>query len=158
MFINRGLKSCCAYGVNLGKIKYFCFAEQMFGLMSMLMYTGINACKMKLHKVIRLTATAVFLAALSPGLSACYSAMPIANARTAAESKSDLRTYIVYYDTAVGNAHIEDFIKENKIEVVYRYTNINGYALRLRSDEQRAALEKVSGVLSVQADGMLQLH
>ncbi len=101
---------------------------------------------------------AVFLAALSPGLSACYSAMPIANARPGGESKSAQATYIVYYDTAVGNAHIEAFIKENKIEVVYRYTNINGYALLLRSDEQRAALEKVNGVLSVQADGMLELH
>ena len=113
---------------------------------------------MKSHKVICLTVMVVFLAALSPGLSACYSAMPIANARTGAESKSVLATYIVYYDTAVGNAHIDAFIKENKIEVVYRYTNINGYALRLRSDELRAALEKVNGVLSVQADGMLQLH
>lgn len=134
----------------------------MFGLKSLLMYYGINACEMKSHKVICLTVMAVFLAALSPGLSpglsACYSAMPIANARTGAESKSVLATYIVYYDTAVGNAHIDAFIKENKIEVVYRYTNINGYALRLRSDEQRAALEKVNGVLSVQADGMLQLH
>ena len=80
--------------MNVGKMKYFCLVEQMFGLKSLLMYYGINACEMKSHKVICLTVMAVFLAALSPGLSACYSAMPIANARTGAESKSVLATYI----------------------------------------------------------------
>ncbi len=111
---------------------------------------------MKTHKTTHLLASAVVMAALWPGLMACYSAMPIANARTAAEKAS--QTYIVYYDTAVGTAAIEAFIKENNIDVVYRYTNINGYALRLRSGEQRAALEKVCGVLSVQADGIMQLQ
>ena len=42
--------------------------------------------------------------------------------------------------------------------MLYRYGNINGYALKLKSDKQRTALEKTKGVLSVQNDQVMQLQ
>ena len=37
------------------------------------------------------------------------------------------------------------------------YNNIHGYALKLKDDKQRTALEKTKGVLSVQDDKVIQL-
>ncbi len=68
------------------------------------------------------------------------------------------KTVIVYYDVSVGTTAIEEFIKQNSIEVLYRYNNINGYALKLQNGEQREALEKTNGVLSVQDDRALELQ
>ncbi len=95
-------------------------------------------------------------------LTSCYSAMPIANARKSTEGKtidnSTAKTYILLYDVSIGTEAIDSFIKENKIEVLYRYSNINGYALRLQNEGQRIALEKAKGVLSLQEDKVMQLQ
>ena len=89
--------------------------------------------------------------------SSCYSVMPISNAQTATESKANGKTVIVYYDSSIGTEAIEKFIKKNNIEVLYRYNNIHGYALKLKNEKQRTALEKTKGVLSVQDDKVIQL-
>ena len=91
-------------------------------------------------------------------LTSCYSVMPINNAQTSKESKSAAKTVIVYYDPAIGTDDIEAFVKKNNIEVLYRYTNIKGYALKLQNDKQRKALEKTKGVLSVQDDQVMQVQ
>ena len=91
-------------------------------------------------------------------LVSCYSVMPIDTAKTSKENKSAAKTVIAYYDPAIGTDAIEAFIKKNNIEVLYRYTNIKGYALKLQSDKQRTALEKTKGVLSVQNDQVMQLQ
>ena len=91
-------------------------------------------------------------------LVSCYSVMPINNVQTSKESKSAAKTVIVYYDPAIGTDAIEAFVKKNNIEVLYRYNNIKGYALKLHSDKQRKALEKIKGVLSVQDDQVMQLQ
>jgi spermidine/putrescine-binding protein len=101
--------------------------------------------------------TAIVLILLTLTLSSCYSAMPISNTNTATESKTNGKTVIVYYDSSLGTDAIEQFIKKNDIEVLYRYNNIHGYALKLKSDKQRKALEKTKGVLSVQDDRVIQL-
>jgi spermidine/putrescine-binding protein len=106
-------------------------------------------------KNIRITAAVLVLGAIA--LSSCYSVMPISNAQTATESKTDGKTVIVYYDSSIGTDAIEKFIKKNNIEVLYRYNKIHGYALKLQSDKQRTALEKTKGVLSVQDDKVIQL-
>ena len=84
--------------------------------------------------------------------------MPINNAKALKDSKSAAKTVIAYYDPAIGTNAIEAFIKKNNTEVLYRYGNINGYALKLKSDKQRTALEKTKGVLSVQNDQVMQLQ
>ncbi len=81
--------------------------------------------------------------------------MPISNARTEMANKTDCKTVIVYYDPSIGTEAIEKFIKKNDIEVLYRYDNINGYALKLQNDKLRKALEKTKGVLSVQDDRVI---
>ena len=91
-------------------------------------------------------------------LVSCYSVMPINNVQTSKESKSAAKTVIAYYDPAIGTDAIEAFIKKNNIEVLYRYTNIKGYALKLQNDKQRKALEKTKGVLSVQDDQVMQVQ
>ena len=106
-------------------------------------------------KNIRITALVLLLGATA--LSSCYSVMPIPNVQTATESKANGKTVIVYYDSSIGTDAIEKFIKKNDIEVLYRYNNIHGYALKLKNDKQRTALEKTKGVLSVQDDKVIQL-
>ena len=106
-------------------------------------------------KNIRITALVILLGAIA--LSSCYSVMPISNAQTATESKANGKTVIVYYDSSTGTDAIEKFIKKNDIEVLYRYNNIHGYALKLENEKQRTALEKTKGVLSVQDDKVIQL-
>ena len=106
-------------------------------------------------KNIRITALVLLLGAIA--LSSCYSVMPISNTNTATESKADGKTVIVYYDSSTGTDAIEKFIKKNAIEVLYRYNNIHGYALKLKNEKQRTALEKTKGVLSVQDDKVIQL-
>ena len=101
--------------------------------------------------------TAIVLSLLTLTLSPCYSAMPISNARTEKADKADCKTVIVYYDAAIGTDAIEQFIKKNDIEVLYRYNNIHGYALKLKNEKQRKDLEKTKGVLSVQDDRVIQL-
>ena len=91
-------------------------------------------------------------------LTSCYAVMPINNAQTSKESKSTAKTVIAYYDPAIGTDDIEAFVKKNNIEVLYRYNNINGYALKLQNDKQRKALEKTKGVLSVQDDQVMQVQ
>ena len=105
---------------------------------------------------VKLTALALALAALA--LSSCYSVMPISAPKVEAASEASDKTVIVYYDSAVGTAAIEKFISKNNIEVLYRYANIHGYALRLQDEKQRAALKKTKGVLSVQDDKVMRLH
>ena len=106
-------------------------------------------------KNIRLTALVLVLGAIA--LSSCYSVMPISNAQTKVESKADGKSVIVYYDSSIGIEAIEKFIKKNNIEVLYRYNNIHGYALKLQNEKQRTALEKTMGVLSVQDDQVIKL-
>ena len=106
-------------------------------------------------KNIRITALVLLLGTIV--LSFCYSVMPISNAQTATESKANGKTVIVYYDSSIGTDAIEKFIKKNNIEVLYRYNNIHGYALKLKNEKQRKALEKTKGVLSVQDDKVIQL-
>ena len=101
--------------------------------------------------------TAIVLSLLTLTLSSCYSVMPISNAQTATESKANGKPVIVYYDSSIGTDAIEKFIKKNNIEVLYRYNNIHGYALKLQNNKQRTALEKTRGVLSVQDDRVIQL-
>ena len=84
--------------------------------------------------------------------------MPISNASTETADKADGKTVIVYYDATIGTDAIEQFIKKNDIEVLYRYSNIHGYALKLKNEKQRTALEKTKGVLSVQDDKVIQLY
>ena len=91
-------------------------------------------------------------------LASCYSAVPINNAKDLRESKSAAKTVIAYYDPSIGTDAIEAFINKSNIEVLYRYTNIKGYALKLQNDKQRKALEKTKGVLSVQDDQVMQLQ
>ena len=91
-------------------------------------------------------------------LASCYSAMPISNVKTSKESESTSKTVIVCYDPAIGTDAIESFIKKNHIKVLYRYTHIKGYALKLQSDKQRKALEKTKGVLTVKDDQVMQLQ
>ena len=90
-------------------------------------------------------------------LSSCYSVMPIPDARTEKADKANGKTVIVYYDSSTGTDAIEKFIKKNDIEVLYRHSNIHGYALKLKNEKQRTALEKTKGVLSVQDDKVIQL-
>ena len=90
-------------------------------------------------------------------LSSCYSVMPISGANAETANKVDGKTVIVYYDSSIGSDAIEKFIKKNDIEVLYRYNNIHGYALKLQNEKQRTALEKTKGVLSVQDDRVMQL-
>ena len=106
-------------------------------------------------KNIKITALVLLLGAIA--LSSCYSVMPISNTNTATESKTNGKTVIVYYDSSIGTDAIEKFIKKNDIEVLYRYSNIHGYALKLKNEKQRIALEKTKGVLSVQDDKVIQL-
>ena len=101
--------------------------------------------------------TAIVLSLLTLTLSSCYSVMPISNANTATESKTNGKSVIVYYDSSIGTEAIEKFIKKNDIKVLYRYNNIHGYALKLQNDKQRTDLEKTKGVLSVQDDRVIQL-
>ena len=108
-----------------------------------------------MSKNVKITATILILGALY--LSSCYSVMPISNARTETADKAGCKTVIVYYDASVGTDAIEQFIKTNDIEVLYRYNNIHGYALKLKNKKQRTALEKTRGVLSVQDDKVIQL-
>ncbi len=75
-------------------------------------------------------------------LVSCYSVMPINNAKASKESKSTSKTVIAYYDPAIGTDAIETFIKKNNIEVLYRYSNIKGYALKLQNDKQRKDWQK----------------
>ena len=84
--------------------------------------------------------------------------MLISNASTETADKADCKTVIVYYDATIGTDAIEQFIKKNDIEVLYRYNNIHGYALKLKNEKQRTALEKTKGVLSVQDDRVIQLN
>ncbi len=107
------------------------------------------------YRIYNVAATLI-LGALS--LVSCYSAMPINEAKTSKENTSVTKTVIVYYDQAIGTDAIEAFIKKNHIEVLYRYGNIKGYALKLKNDKQRKDLEKVKGVLSVQEDRVMQLQ
>ena len=106
-------------------------------------------------KNIRITALVLLLGTIV--LASCYSVMPISNTQTATESKANGKTVIVYYDSSTGTDAIEKFIKKNNIEVLYRYNNIHGYALKLKNEKQRTALEKTKGVLSVQDDKVIQL-
>ena len=108
-----------------------------------------------MSKNVKITATILMLGALY--LSYCYSVMPISDARTETTDKADCKTVIVYYDATIGTDAIEQFIKKNDIEVLYRYNNIHGYALKLKNEKQRKALEKTKGVLSVQDDKVIQL-
>ena len=101
--------------------------------------------------------TAIVLSLWTLTLSSCYSAMPISSARTEKADKADSKTVIVYYDSSIGTDAIEKFIKKNNIEVLYRYNNIHGYALKLKNEKQRTALEKTKGILSVQDDKVIQL-
>lgn len=107
------------------------------------------------YRVYNVVATLI-IGALS--LSSCYSVMPINNTKNSKEGKSEAKTVIVYYDPAIGTDAIETFIQKNHIKVVYRYSNVKGYALKLQSDKQRTALEKTKGVLSVQDDQVMQLQ
>ncbi len=91
-------------------------------------------------------------------LTSCHSVMPITQAETTSESKADGNTYIVYYDESVGTDAIEAFIRKNNIEVLYRYTNIKGYALKLPNAQLRTALKKTKGVLSVQENQTMQIQ
>ena len=100
--------------------------------------------------------TAIILALGTLALSSCFSAMSISNTNTAIKTNS--KTVIVYYDASIGTDAIEQFIKKNDIEVLYRYNNIHGYALKLKNEKQRKALEKIKGVLSVQDDRVIQLN
>lgn len=109
----------------------------------------------RINNMKKLAVTAILTGTLL--LPSCRSMMPGANARTEAESATNGKVYIVLYDAAVGTDAIEAFIKKNRVEVVYRYNNINGYALRLQNDRQRAALKKTSGVLSVEEDQEVML-
>lgn len=84
-------------------------------------------------------------------VSSCHTVMPIEKA----EEKG--LVVIAFYDTSVGTDAIEDFIKKNDVEVIYQYTNLKGYALRLRDEKQQAALENVDGVLSVSKDDVVQV-
>ena len=103
-------------------------------------------------------AAAALLSGTLLTLSSCYTVMPISGARMETESAaSGGSTVIVYYDAAVGTDAIERFIRKNDIEVLYRYNNINGYALKLKTDNQRTALEKTKGVLAVQDDRVIRL-
>ena len=111
--------------------------------------------EIRMMKNIKTTAIVLILWTLT--LSSCYSVMPISNARAEKADKTDGKTVIVYYDSSIGTEAIEKFIKKNNIEVLYRYNNIHGYALKLKSDKQRVALEKTKGVLSVQDDRVIQL-
>ncbi len=79
----------------------------------------------------------------------CHSVMPI-------DETGEI--VIAYYDESVGTDAIEKFIKKNDVKVIYRYSNIKGYALKLRNDDQRMALEKVDGVLSVNKDDIIRLN
>ena len=88
---------------------------------------------------------ALILGALT--LTSCYSVMPINNTKNSKENNRAAKTVIVYYDPVIGTEAIEAFIKKNHIEVVYRYSNVKGYALKLQSDKQRAALERAKGVV-----------
>lgn len=107
------------------------------------------------HRVYNVVA-ALIMGALS--LSSCYSVMPINNTQNSKGDKSAAKTVIGYYDPAIGTDAIEAFIKKNNVEVLYRYSNIKGYALKLQSDKQRTALEKTKGVLSVQDDQVMQVQ
>ena len=91
-------------------------------------------------------------------LVSCYSVMPINTDKTSKGNKSTAKTVIAFYDPTIGTDDIEAFIKKNDIEVLYRYNNIKGYALKLQSDKQRTALEKTKGVLSVQDDQVMQVQ
>ena len=91
-------------------------------------------------------------------LPACHSVMPISDVAAAMENKNTGIMVIVYYDSSVGTKAIEQFIKKNKIEVLYRYNNINGYALKLQNDKLRTALERTKGVLSVKDDQVMRLQ
>ena len=108
-----------------------------------------------MNDIIKTAALILILGALT--LSSCHTAMPIPKAKAKTESKTSGKTVIVYYDSSVGADAIEQFIKKNDIEVLYHYNNINGYALKLKNDKQRTALEKTKGVLLVQDDRVLQL-
>ena len=107
------------------------------------------------YKVYNVVATLI-IGALT--LASCYSVMPINNAKNSKGDKSAVKTVIVYYDPAIGTDAIDAFIKKNHIEVLYRYSNVKGYALKLQSDKQRTTLEKTKGVLSVQDDQVIQLQ
>lgn len=86
---------------------------------------------------------------LALSATSCHSVMPI-------DEKGEV--VIVYYDESVGPGAIEKFIKKNDVKVLYQYSNIKGYALKLRNDDQRMALEKVDGVLSVNKDDVYKLN
>lgn len=65
---------------------------------------------------------------------------------------------VVYYDPEIGPAPLEETIRREECEVVYRYSNFNAYALRLKNEKTRKALEETRGVLSVVDNQIMQLH
>ncbi len=65
---------------------------------------------------------------------------------------------IVYYDAEVGTAALDAAIQSEGCEVVYRYGNINAYAVRIKKESTRSVLEGTTGVLSVADDQIMQLR
>ena len=110
------------------------------------------------HIKYRIFNVVVTLILVAMTLESCYSAMPINEPNTSKENNVSVKTVIVYYDSVIGTDVIEAFIKKHDIEVLYRYSNIKGYALKLQNDKQRKALETTKGVLSVQDDQVMQLQ
>lgn len=109
-------------------------------------------------KAINLIAILLFSSTASL-LTACHSTTAIPLHDSTATSTSDKPLIvIVYYDSSIGTDAIEAFIKNNKIEVVYRYTNLHGYALKLPHSSLRTSLQKVKGVLSVNDDQIMHLQ
>ena len=106
---------------------------------------------------IRTTVTAIVFITGMQSLASCHSVIPISDTITETASKANGKSVIVYYDSSIGTDAIEKFIKKNDIEVIYRYNIIHGYALKLKNEKQRTALEKTKGVLSVQNDKVIQL-
>ena len=98
-------------------------------------------------------------------LTACTASLPDRTAPSAPsahhEEAAD-RVLIVLYDPAVGAEPLLQVVREMQAELVYRYTNINGIAARIPPPQEMAQaihrLERVSGVLQVQRDQIMQLQ
>ncbi|OAM29092.1 MULTISPECIES: protease inhibitor I9 family protein [Eikenella] len=101
-------------------------------------------------------------------LSACTSPQPAPAAEQselpANQTVADNRVLIIFYDASAAQApqQVLQAVHEMQAEVVYRYENLHGFAVRIPPrQDMRQAMERfrrIPGVLGVQRDQTVQLH
>ena len=88
-------------------------------------------------------------------------AMPQQVQQRQGDAKSHTNTLIIMYDAEVGSTPLLEAAKEYGAEVIYRYANVSGVALRIPAGNNLAEairyFKAVKGVLSVSQDRQWRL-